>query len=168
MRNLRYAVLLLTGALYGCSNPSAEPLCGSDTLYPLNANSIVRIQYGTSFGFCVGYCRKWIEAAEGGVSYTKTGWQGEVPVSCTAPFPCTVWVAKWSNLTSAIDIDAFFALDEVIGCPDCTDGGAEWVEIETSRGRRHKVTFGYGIPPDAVKPFHDILGELKESFNECN
>lgn len=75
--------------------------------------------------------------------------------------------AKWSDLVSAINIEAFFAWEEVIGCPDCADGGAEWIEITTSTGT-HKVTYEYDIPPNAVKPFHAKLVELKSSFKECD
>ena len=37
----------------------------------------------------------------------------------------------WDNLLELLDTEKFYALSEVIGCPDCADGGAEWIEIVT-------------------------------------
>jgi hypothetical protein len=98
--------------------------------------------------------------------YTKTGWHDITPVSCSTTLPCQAWAEKWADLVSAIDLEAFENLDEVIGCPDCTDGGAEWLEIVTLKGR-HKVTYEYTAPPEPIKAYRDALFELKESFNKC-
>jgi hypothetical protein len=167
MKSLNLILLLFSVLIAGCTESTERRLCeGSDVPLPLVTNSILKIEYGVSFGMCAGYCRTWIEASHDKVLYTKAGWQEPPPQSCSATFPCQVWPKKWEHILSTIDIDAFFALDEVIGCPDCTDGGAEWVEITTLQGK-HKVTYEYTAPPDAIKPFRDTLFELKESFNKC-
>src|SRR5690606_4083978 len=167
MRSRKLIILFLSALTAGCSDSSERPLCeGSQPLNPLKSNPILRIEYGVSFGFCVGYCITWIEASEASVVYTKAGWHDLAPVSCSPDFTCQVWAAKWAELVSAIDTEAFFELDEVIGGPDCLDGGAEWLEITTLKGK-HKVTYEYTAPPDAIKPFRDTLFDLKESFNKC-
>ncbi|MFO7256578.1 MAG: hypothetical protein DIU61_002725 [Bacteroidota bacterium] len=165
MKSLSLILLLFSAFIAGCTDESSERrVCeGSDVPYPLVVNDILEIEYGTSFGMCVGYCITWIEASQDKILYTKAGSQDVTPVSCSGPTPCQGWSAKWENLVSDIDIEAFFNLDEVIGCPDCADGGAEWVEITTFQGK-HKVTYEYTAPPDAIKPFRDTLFELKESF----
>jgi hypothetical protein len=170
MRNSVLILVLLSLLIHGCSNPSEPTLrtCGdSESLQQLSASRIIRIEYGASFGMCLGYCKSWIEASGGGVTFTKAGWLEVKPVSCSATFPCPIWSAKWSGLVSAIDLDEFQELGEVIGCPDCADGGTEWVEI-TTPGGKHKVTYEYDNPPDAIKPFRKTLFDLMQSFNGCD
>ena len=45
--------------------------------------------------------------------------------------------------------DEVFALKEIIGCPDCLDGGAEWIEVSCD-GKAHRVEFDYHAPPSAI------------------
>src|SRR6185295_14271553 len=51
--------------------------------------------------------------------------------------------SDWADLSAAYDPITFNSLDSVIGCPDCADGGAEWVTVETE-GKDRKVLFEYG------------------------
>jgi hypothetical protein len=48
-------------------------------------------------------------------------------------------------------------LDSIFGCPDCADGGAEWIEINTI-DKKHKITFEFGKEPEELK---SLLGYLK-------
>ena len=58
-------------------------------------------------------------------------------------------------------------MDEIIGCPDCADGGAEWIEI-TSGETSHKVTFEYNKSPDVFKSYIEILrSKLEEIDSTC-
>jgi hypothetical protein len=41
-------------------------------------------------------------------------------------------------------------MDTVIGCPDCADGGAEWLELGFEKEVK-RVTFEYMHEPDAYK-----------------
>jgi hypothetical protein len=62
-----------------------------------------------------------------------------------------------------LNINDFFDLPTTIGCPDCADGGAEWIEIELVDGGKHKVTFEYRHEPEKVK---DYIIKLREQMNK--
>jgi hypothetical protein len=111
-------------------------------------NNIARINYGTSFGECVGFCKREVTI-----------------ISVNATFNCYSWYPTTQTVTNTLILDStkldsisrlntssFFELPEVIGCPDCADGGAEWLEIELTTGETHKVTFEYYKEPDFIKP----------------
>lgn len=124
---------------------------------------IVKIQYGTSFGMCLGYCTQTITLTNGLVSKTVTPRNEDSleEKSCSNSFD------GFNALASSIDINAFNQLDEVIGCPDCADGGAEWIGISTSE-KTKKVTFEYQNEPEAVA---DIIQRLRDQYDRlgtCN
>ena len=73
----------------------------------------------------------------------KSGWRDTVKtVICKKE----VNEKAWDSLTAAVDKRSFEKLDSIIGCPDCADGGAEWIQIEYG-GKKKKVTFDYGNAP---------------------
>lgn len=49
-------------------------------------------------------------------------------------------------------------LDSIYGCPDCADGGAEWIEIQDDQQIK-KVTFEYG---DTLAPIENLMLELRD------
>jgi len=67
---------------------------------------------------------------------------------------------------NSINTTSFFKLPETIGCPDCADGGAEWLEIILLNGKKHKVTFEYRNEPTQLKNQIIKLREIL-SKNEC-
>ena len=106
--------------------------CDSDAVNP----QLDRIEYGTSFGFCVGYCTQVLE-----VSPTQINKRLIPQVNEDLPQKnCTDSFASFESLLEKIDLEAFSELDETIGCPDCADGGAEWIEI-TTRDANKRVVF---------------------------
>lgn len=137
---------------YGCS----------DNENPENLKGIQEISYGTSFGECLGYCRKSITVKPSEIEFTKKGWDldGQLPDSS---FQQSLTQAEWSALIERIEWDTFLALEPVIGCPDCADGGAEWVEIVGEEGP-YKVTFEYHNAPAAMQPYIDSLRNYMELF----
>ncbi len=52
----------------------------------------------------------------------------------------------------------FFKLKDVYGCPDCADGGAEWLEVQFSDGTVKNVKFNYG---SSVEGFEEIISSLR-------
>lgn len=66
-----------------------------------------------------------------------------------------------------LNSDKISALPEVIGCPDCADGGAEYVAINAD-GKQYKITFEYGKAPKELEAAVAKLKSLKESFKDCN
>jgi len=128
-----------------------------------NLTGIQQINYGTSFGECLGYCRKTIEITPAEIEFTKQGWEidGQLPDST---FQESITSAEWNDLVERIDIEEFLALDTVIGCPDCADGGAEWVEIVFDE-TKYKVTFEYFNAPEVMDPYIDSLRNYQGSFD---
>ncbi len=137
------AILLLTG-------------CNKD-----DSSNIIYIEYGTSFGNCVGYCRKICDITIDGVDYTKSGATVETR-KCFQPIVYT----DFEVLIGMVDLKAFTHLDDRIGCPDCADGGAEWIRIGTPSSVK-EVIYEYGKEPDAVKPYIGILRDYLKSIENC-
>jgi hypothetical protein len=155
MRNIynkskSFCLFALIGLLSGCSTIG-------------DISEIKQINYGTLFGMCVGYCKQDVSLKSKTVTYNCSGWQETVqPVTRTEVLKDSVWNA----IRLKLNLTTFFNLQEVMGCPDCADGGAEWVEIEMNTGSKHKVTFEYMNEPEALKSCIIPLREIK-SFNHC-
>ena len=125
---------------------------------------ILSISYGTYFGECYGYCSQSIKIENDSISYQAQSWSENVN------YPLIAYSAKfseeyWKLLEEEIDFLIFRNLEEVIGCPDCADEGAEWVEIET-KDITHKITFEYNDPPDEISHYIEDLSELLSEFQE--
>lgn len=69
---------------------------------------------------------------------------------------------QWQTLVSLIDVSAFQALNEQIGCPDCADGGAEWIEIQVGDTVK-RVTFENRR---TIKGFEALVVELRNLRNQ--
>lgn len=129
-----------------------------------NDLEISQIKYGTSFGMCVGYCKKDILLKSGSITYSRSGWINTIEtISCTE----SLSELSWNSYKSVIDSKKFFELPEIIGCPDCADGGSEWIEIEVLSGKKHKVTFEYMNEPIELKDFIIGLREQIAKSNNC-
>ncbi|HCS20608.1 MAG TPA: hypothetical protein DIW47_08610 [Bacteroidetes bacterium] len=120
----------------------------------INKSEIIEIRWGTSFGMCRGYCYAEYQYTPEGTRLIRKGWD-------TAAYPKTLEVfspkpGEWTELKASIDLATFNALPERIGCPDCADGGAEWIEIITSEGGK-KVTYEYGQVPTGLNAILKLL-----------
>ena len=120
--------------------------------------------YGTSFGECIGYCTREV-IVSGQAVFIKSGWDldGSLPdSSCSIQYfvnPLPAYLEK-------IDIAYFKSIDDVIGCPDCADGGAEWLEL-SFEGDVKRVTFEYMNEPSELTEVITDLRGLMESFGDC-
>ena len=133
---------------------------------PKETTSPFIIRSGTSFGECGGYCRTMLEVDSLDASFSEYSW-GD-----TVHFPTKHQSAKLTPgdlqcLMSAVDSAAFMKLDSVIGCPDCADGGAEWIEIE-GKGIRKRITFEFGHSVDAIQHLIDKVRLLRANFKGEN
>ena len=54
-------------------------------------------------------------------------------------------------------------MPEIVGCPDCADGGGEWIEVNVA-GESHRVTFGNGVKIDAIQPLIERIRSLRGGF----
>jgi hypothetical protein len=126
-------------------------------------NDLSVIKYGSSFGMCVGFCVN--ELAVGKDEMTYSGKQRSPKPdtrSCTKPINAD----EVEAIKELIDIEKIAALPEVIGCPDCADGGAEWVAINAG-GKNYKITFEYGKAPKELAAAVARLKILTAEFKDC-
>lgn len=125
------------------------------------------IRTGTSFGMCVGpACRKDYVLKGTSMTLAQTGalvrgQPGEVKTCET-----TISATDWANLTAVANLETFKKLPETLGCPDCADGGAEYIELE-SGDSKHRVTFEYGKTITGFEPLVNALRQKREEFMEC-
>jgi hypothetical protein len=132
--------------------------CSNESLY----RNVAQVNYGTSFGMCVGYCKHDVSIDSMYTSYSCAGWTKEVE-----PTLYKVQTAKsaWDSVKVLINNKAFFELPATIGCPDCADGGAEWVEVKLLNGTAHKVVFEYYNEPQqlqsSIAKLRQIAGKNK-------
>lgn len=129
-----------------------------------NPGDVQEIAYGTSFGMCVDYCISNISLGVDEVKFSKSK-NGATPDTkiCTKKMT----ESELEALKTLVKQSDFEKLPTVIGCPDCTDGGAEWIALKIN-GKVKKVTFEYGKAPKAVKELAVKLKEIKNSFKDCN
>lgn len=146
---MKYAILLISSLfLFSCEDADV-----------LSNEEVPSIKYGTSFGFCVGYCLTDLEVSSDRLYYVNYGHDNSViPKTITM----TYTQKKYLDILSLVDQEKFLALDPVIGCPDCADGGAEWIEM-TIGSRTKKVTFEYGKEIEGIE---DLTLKLREIVSE--
>lgn len=116
------------------------------------------ISYGTSFGECVGYCIRETLVVDDEVQVTAKQWgDGAADKIATGKLSA----AQQTAIHSGIDRSKFKNLPSTIGCPDCADGGAEWLEL-TVDGERKKVTFEYMQDIDGIAEAVKVLREVTQ------
>ena len=127
-----------------------------------DANSIIYIKHGSSFGMCHGYC--FNES-----TYTKTekiAFSKAYGRTNPEEFPdkmdtTSLDVKIWDGLVNSFVVDSFFKLDETVGCPDCADRGSEWLEIKTNK-KVYKVTFDFGKELNGMNDLLKLVREEKQ------
>ena len=120
----------------------------------------VEITSGTSFGMCAGYCVTALRIAGPSVELTEESWRMELPPR-TETLPLER--PTWERLMALVDTAVFRELEGVHGCPDCADGGAEWIEIGTADPVR--ITFEYGAELDGIAELQKMIRELRSRFD---
>lgn len=137
-------------ATFGCDHSPTAPELNPPVL-----------RWGTSFGMCAGYCTEVLEVDGARARLSRSSWQPERFPPRVAEIAVTD--DEWRRLADAVDAEAVQGLREVYGCPDCADGGAEFVELETTSLRK-RVTFEYGAPPAELRPLTLQLRALRQRF----
>jgi len=130
---------------------------------PMTINKIKTIKTGTSFGKCVGYCKMVLDINSKSISYIKSGWDNSSYPEVQRKIQISP--KEWNSLVNALNVKKFNLLPERIGCPDCADGGAEWIEISDGKTTK-KVTFEYGASISEIDSFIKKLRKLEELFQK--
>ncbi|MGV3610067.1 MAG: hypothetical protein ACO1N0_03895 [Fluviicola sp.] len=143
-------ITLSTSLLFGCN--TSKPVASNDP--------IISVMHGTNFGHCRGYCRKEVVFGEKEVQYIESSVDSERNPPKKESFE--IAAAKWKNIADKIDWNKFKSLDESYGCPDCADGGSEYIEITTASGTK-RVTIEFNKEASQLEP---LLTELRTQRKE--
>lgn len=122
-------------------------------------STILSVMHGTSFGHCRGYCTHEVVYTP----LTATFVSKSVDEKSNPPKTEELKFSKeeWNKLFEVIDWDHFSKLDERYGCPDCADGGAEYIEIKSINGTK-RVTIEFGKPNDALGELLPLLRQMRK------
>lgn len=140
---------------------SASPQPSSQPSQP--ATELTQIGYGLSYGFCMGYCDHSLTITPERMRLVHKALREpeknpeQVIEKPTPP-------ATWQKLTQLASFQTLQSLPERIGCPDCADGGAEWLELQQAEASK-RVTFEpqAGLPQQA-----ELLAELRKQYQQLN
>lgn len=127
-------------------------------------SGVTRVASTTSFGMCVGYCTTRLEISEGQavlIREARGGRGAPNPTQTPQRFTASLTPAEWQEiqrLAANADLDT---LPDVVGCPDCADGGAEGLTIESAAGSE-TVSFEFGATLAPAQPLLDRVRALRE------
>jgi len=141
--------------LIGCGEPD-------DQSAPLILSADVRLEIGTSFGFCVGYCRKELIISEDGIVFRKISQGLGVNVS-DQQYTLAYSPNDFKSLIAKLDVKRFNELPHTLGCPDCADGGAEWIRI-VENGNVKELVMEYGQSVAGLDNFLASVRTLRDSI----
>lgn len=122
-------------------------------------STILSVIHGTSFGHCRGYCTNEITFTPLSTILTSKS----VDEKTNPPKVKDLKITKdeWNSIFNAIDLEKFFQLDERYGCPDCADGGSEYIEIKTINGTK-RVTIEFGSEGEMLGKLLPVLRQLRK------
>jgi hypothetical protein len=126
-----------------------------------DSHSITYIKHGSSFGMCRGYCfNEATYTKSEKIAYSKAYGRTNPDEFPDKSDTTLIEEAFWNELINSFEVDSFFILEERIGCPDCADGGSEWIEI-CENNKTYKVTFENGKP---LKSMDKLLKLVREEI----
>ncbi len=158
-RELAFAVFIL---IAGCrpqqsGAPDASPSVRERTG---NAEPTLIIRSGTFAGECVGYCERELQITSKELAFEEHDRTGKSP---TRRYRRPIKSDEWHDLLSRVDRAALNALPNEIGCPDCADGGGEWLEVDFGDARK-RVTFDRGADVPQVRQLLTKVRALEASI----
>ena len=123
------------------------------------------LRYGTSFGECLGDCYQETSLTEFEavlrVRENVIGKQTDLKVRAKE----NLTIQEFESINNLVDTKVIQALPETIGCPDCADGGAEWIEIQSPEIYK-KVTFEYLNEPGVLTDLLTVLRAKQKKLYE--
>jgi hypothetical protein len=123
---------------------------------------IVAVKGGTKFGFCMIDCNEEVT-----IENTKA--QFILSSNDRSKYPDKKREGKltgqeWESLLQLVDNRALMALPKIIGCPDCGDGGAEWVEVVFDDGTSKRIVYEYNDQPQQIKALAEKLAVIRKLY----
>ncbi len=95
---------------------------------------------------CRGYCFEEFTFTPDSVYRLRKSWQPELH-----PQQDSAWKepAAYALFSAHANFDSLQILGDRLGCPDCADGGSEWLAFRKANGQEHKVVFEFGSSPES-------------------
>lgn len=137
--------------------------CQKRSLNPLGQEKYT-IKSGQNFGMCMGKCYNELIITPNKLTFIQREltYPGKFK---TYDFNETKKLKEIQQYFTGFETDRFMVLEEVIGCPDCADGGSEWLEISYETGKNKRVTFEYG---KTLPGFEELIKNLREERHILN
>jgi hypothetical protein len=152
--NTRVMRILLICTVFAALASACRTIDNSTPSVASQNGQVISILHGTSYGHCIGYCVKEELYRELSIRTMQSSRDPENNPEKTSESPLSD--GEFAELVSLIDWNKWNQLEVVIGCPDCADGGAEYLEITTPEGKR-RVTFDAGSNPDGLEKLLDYM-----------
>jgi len=143
-------IALSVSIIFSCN--TSKPVVSDD--------QIISVMHGTNFGHCRGYCRKELIFSEKQITYVESSVDSDRNPAKQEMFDISA--AKWKSILDKTDWNTFKGLEESYGCPDCADGGSEYIEIKTTKGTK-RVTIEFNKEASQLEP---LLTELRMQRKE--
>lgn len=146
------SALALTLALAACATPTPS------------STSVTRVVSTTSFGMCVGYCTTTLELTEGQavlIREARGGRGAPEPAPPAQRFAMPLTPGEWQDIQRLAGATDLTAVPDVVGCPDCADGGAEGLTIESPTGAE-SVSIEFGADLRQAQALLERVRALRE------
>lgn len=123
---------------------------------------VTEVRSTTSFGMCMGYCKTELTLSPQGAALTREPWGRGAPSGLPAQrFESPLAPGEWEEIARLADAARIGDLPDVIGCPDCADGGAESLTIVDADGAK-TITFDHGATIEEAAPVLEKVRALRE------
>ena len=123
----------------------------------------VAVRGGTEFGECLGYCLAELDVRETMVRHTFMSNAYEDSQFPDILIQGQITESEWNAILAAVPLDGLTGLPTIIGCPDCADGGSEWIELDYGVSTQ-RVTFEFGAVPEGLEDLLNLVREIRERF----
>jgi hypothetical protein len=124
---------------------------------------------GTYFGNCIGYCNEELIVTSERMFFSRTSNDPKDEKYPNIIEEVTITDEEWNNLLASVNLDVFYSLRPIFGCPDCADGGGEWIEISDGKiTKRIDFEFDASVPKidDLVKRLRELRQDISSKVDE--
>lgn len=152
MKSFKQLSLLITALALGACQFLGQGSSGK---------KVEQIKSGYSFGECTGLCKgDFTINEEERVLQLSTWNENDTPEEYEGDLTPSTWV----DIQNSIDLESFCMMDDVYGCPDCADGGAEFVTLPCD-GVDKTVTFDFETRSlDQLNPLLELIRPLRKEL----
>jgi hypothetical protein len=130
---------------------------------PTEPANVLELSSGTSFGECVGYCITELIVAGSTARFVESAHASQALPPRTRTL--TLSGEEAERLYHAVDVAEMKHVEGVHGCPDCADGGAEWIQLRTPEDTI-RVTFELGRTVRQIAELQTEIRRLRARFSE--